>query len=100
LDGVANGEGVIVVATANEPTLLDPAILKRPGRFDRVVNFPNPDQLRREQYFTRLQLLITAREIELIGTASGGFSFARLREAYILAGQNALSQHREITATD
>ncbi len=29
LDGVATGEGIITVATANEPTALDPAILDR-----------------------------------------------------------------------
>jgi SpoVK/Ycf46/Vps4 family AAA+-type ATPase len=27
LDGVASGEGIITIATANEPTALDPAIL-------------------------------------------------------------------------
>ena len=36
---------IIVVATANDPTCLDPAILKRPGRFDRVVQFRNPMQI-------------------------------------------------------
>ena len=51
LDGVASRDGVLVVATANDPTCLDPAILKRPGRFDRVVQFRNPDaHLRREYY--------------------------------------------------
>jgi hypothetical protein len=40
LDGVGSQDGVIVVATANDPTCLDPAILKRPGRFDRVVAIP------------------------------------------------------------
>jgi hypothetical protein len=39
LDRVGTQDGVIVVATANDPTCLDPAILKRPGRFDRVVQF-------------------------------------------------------------
>jgi ATP-dependent 26S proteasome regulatory subunit len=35
---------IIVVATANEHALLDPAILKRPVRFDRTIFFgaPNP----------------------------------------------------------
>src|ERR1700736_5179771 len=42
LDGVGSEEGIIVVATANEPNCLDPAILRRPGRFDRVVGFPDP----------------------------------------------------------
>jgi SpoVK/Ycf46/Vps4 family AAA+-type ATPase len=30
LDGVGTGEGIVVVATANEPTILDPAILRGP----------------------------------------------------------------------
>ena len=43
LDGVGTGEGIIVVATANEPTILDSAVLRRPGRFDRVIHFADPD---------------------------------------------------------
>jgi SpoVK/Ycf46/Vps4 family AAA+-type ATPase len=54
LDGVATGEGIIVVATANEPAILDPAILRRPGRFDRVVHFPNPTPELRREYFRRM----------------------------------------------
>ena len=42
LDGVANPEGIIVVATANDPAALDSAILRRPGRFDRVVSSSPP----------------------------------------------------------
>jgi ATP-dependent 26S proteasome regulatory subunit len=45
LDGVGSQDGIIVVATANDPTCLDPAILKRPGRFDRVVQFRNPETI-------------------------------------------------------
>lgn len=41
--GGATRDGLIAVATADDPTCLDLAILKRPGRFDRVVQFRNPD---------------------------------------------------------
>jgi len=44
LDGIDSQDGVIVVATANDPTVLDSAILRRPGRFDRVVAVPAPDR--------------------------------------------------------
>jgi hypothetical protein len=54
LDGVGSQDGVLVVATANDPTCLDPAILKRLGRFDRVVQFRNPDADLRRQYYRRL----------------------------------------------
>ena len=50
LDGVATGEEIVVIATANEPTALGPAILRRPGRFDRIVNFSNPSGALREVY--------------------------------------------------
>lgn len=44
LDGVGTQDGLIVVATANDPSMLDAAILKRPGRFDRVVGFRPPNR--------------------------------------------------------
>ncbi len=54
LDGVASGEGIITIATANDPSSLDPAILKRPGRFDRVVLFSDPTPDLRRQYFVQM----------------------------------------------
>jgi ATP-dependent 26S proteasome regulatory subunit len=52
LDGVSPYEGVIV--TANKPASLDPAILKRPGRFCRIVSFPDPDAACRRAYLLKL----------------------------------------------
>ncbi|MGH7428668.1 MAG: AAA family ATPase, partial [Candidatus Methylomirabilaceae bacterium] len=54
LDGLVEHEGVIVVATANDPTALDPAILRRPGRFDRTVPFRPPAADLRCEYLLRL----------------------------------------------
>lgn len=42
-DGVASGEGIITVATANETTALDPAILKRPRAVRPRGSFPESD---------------------------------------------------------
>jgi ATPase family associated with various cellular activities (AAA) len=100
LDGIATHYGVIVVATANEPTVLDPAILRRPGRFDRVVEFPNPNDPCRAQYLRRLQGDIPPSAVQRLVADSAGLSFAQLREAYILAGQRAFEQNREIVAED
>ena len=66
LDGVATGEGIVTVATANEPTILDPAILRRPGRFDRVVHFPNPSAVLRREYFCRMQEQFLAADLDLM----------------------------------
>ena len=54
LDGLGTQEGVVVVATANDPTTLDPAILQRPGRFDRVVEFPAPDRWTTRHLFPQI----------------------------------------------
>jgi hypothetical protein len=100
LDGVATGEGIMTVSTANDPTALDPAILKRPGRFDRVVHFPNPSAVLRREYFCRMHEQFLAADLDSVVSDSEGFSFAQLREAYIMAGQLAFENNREICMTD
>jgi chaperone BCS1 len=92
LDGVATCVGIVVVATANEPALLDPAILRRPGRFDRVVQFPNPNADLRREYFRRFKGGIEPDRLQQSVDESSGFSFAQLREAYIAAGQLAFER--------
>jgi SpoVK/Ycf46/Vps4 family AAA+-type ATPase len=100
LDGVATGEGIVTVATANEPTILDPAVLKRPGRFDRVVHFPNPSSVLRREYFVRMHNQFAPADLDAVVSDSDEFSFAQLREAYIMAGQLAFEGHREISVDD
>lgn len=53
LDGAATYDGVVVIATANHPENLDPAIRRRPGRFDVPVRFNNPSAQLRERYLRR-----------------------------------------------
>ena len=43
MDGLDNRGQVIVIAATNIPGALDPA-LRRPGRFDREISIPIPDQ--------------------------------------------------------
>ena len=83
----------MTVATANEPTILDPAILRRPGRFDRVVHFPNPSAVLRREYFCRIHEQFLSAHLDSVVTDSEGFSFAQLREAYIMAGQLAFERN-------
>src|SRR3989339_88898 len=42
LDGAANLNGVITIATANKTEVLDKALTKRPGRFDVILHYKNP----------------------------------------------------------
>jgi hypothetical protein len=97
---VGTQDGIIVVATANDPTCLDPAILKRPGRFDRVVQFRNQDADLRRQYYRRLSSVLTGEQFETAIEKTEGFSFAQLRETYILGAQSAFEHGREVSAGD
>lgn len=48
LDGIHHSnEGILVLGATNTPWNLDPAF-RRPGRFDRILFVPPPDQLSRE----------------------------------------------------
>ena len=100
LDGLGTQEGVVVVATANDPTTLDSAILRRPGRFDRVVEFPLPDGPLRATYFRKFIPHLAEEAVEDCVDQSEGLSFAQLREAYILAGQTAYGRGGEISGRE
>ena len=50
LDGLEELEDVVVIATSNRPDLIDSALL-RPGRLDRHVHVPTPDEDAREAIF-------------------------------------------------
>jgi transitional endoplasmic reticulum ATPase len=43
LDALDDDSGVVVLAATNRPDMVDPALL-RPGRFDLVIELPNPDR--------------------------------------------------------
>jgi transitional endoplasmic reticulum ATPase len=61
MDGFAQSQGVLVLAATNRPDHLDPA-LRRPGRFDREVQFRVPDRQGRLEILT-----IQTREMPLDG---------------------------------
>lgn len=44
MDGIEDREGVAVVAASSRPDLLDPALL-RPGRLDKALYCPLPDEV-------------------------------------------------------
>ncbi len=50
LDGIEELERVVVIAATNRLDMVDPALL-RPGRFDRVIEIPMPDEKARLEIF-------------------------------------------------
>jgi SpoVK/Ycf46/Vps4 family AAA+-type ATPase len=66
LDGIDNNnEGILVLGATNAPWHLDPAF-RRPGRFDRIVFVPPPDDDARESI---LKLKLKNKPIEAIDFA-------------------------------
>jgi hypothetical protein len=49
LDGVQENTDIITIATTNNKEVLETALLNRPGRFDKVVDFPLPNKNERLQ---------------------------------------------------
>ena len=80
MDGFSANEGVILLAATNRPDVLDPA-LKRPGRFDRQVQVPNPDIKGREKILSvhaRKSPLGPDVDLRIIARGTPGFSGADL----------------------
>jgi transitional endoplasmic reticulum ATPase len=48
IDGIVTLEDIVVIAATNRPDIVDPAVL-RPGRFDRLIYVPEPDEKSRLQ---------------------------------------------------
>jgi SpoVK/Ycf46/Vps4 family AAA+-type ATPase len=81
LDGVASSnEGVLILAATNAPWHLDPAF-RRPGRFDRILFVPPPDQAARAAIFRLLLKGKPVAEIdfEALAKKTEGFSGADLK---------------------
>lgn len=63
LDGIDNdNEGILILGATNAPWHLDPAF-RRPGRFDRIIFVPPPDDVARESI---LQLKLQGKPTESI----------------------------------
>lgn len=63
LDGIADtNEGVLILGATNTPWNLDPAF-RRPGRFDRIIFVPPPDEPGRESI---LRLKLSGKPTEAI----------------------------------
>ena len=48
MDGLVTLQDIVVIAATNRPDMVDPAVL-RPGRFDRLIYVPEPDEKSRLQ---------------------------------------------------
>ena len=92
LDGLEELEDVVVIATTNRPDLIDPALV-RPGRLDRHIHVPVPDEEGRRKILevhTRDKPLADDVDLDQL---------ARKTEGYVGADLEALTREATMAAT-
>ncbi|KAH9216303.1 P-loop containing nucleoside triphosphate hydrolase protein [Leptodontidium sp. 2 PMI_412] len=93
VDGLESNDGILMIGSTNHLNSLDPAISKRPSRFDRKYHFKIPNEEERVAYcqFWRKKLLeshlVDFHEdlCTVIAKLSEGFSFAYMKELFVIA---------------
>ena len=92
LDGLEELEDVVVVATTNRPDLIDSALL-RPGRLDRHVHVPVPDEgARRAIFAVHTEHKPLADDVDLD-------ELARRTDGYVGADIEAVCREASMAAT-
>ncbi len=98
MDGIQENSGVVVIGATNRPDIIDPALL-RPGRFDRLILVPAPDEKARLEIFkVHTRRVPLAEDVDLAELAkktegySGADIEALVREAALIALRRAVSR--------
>ena len=97
LDGLEELEDVVVIATTNRPDLIDQALI-RPGRLDRHVHVPVPDEAARRKIFevhTRHKPLADDVDLDELASRTEGYVGADVeavcREASMAASREFIN---------
>ncbi|TEU08205.1 AAA family ATPase [Candidatus Bathyarchaeota archaeon] len=98
IDGLLTLQNVLVIAATNRPDLIDPAVL-RPGRFDRRVYVPPPDEAARLKILeikTEGMPLDESVDIKDLTRRMGGYSGADIDSVVREAAMHALRRDTEV----
>ena len=82
IDGLEELHNVLIIGATNRLDIVDPALL-RPGRFDRVIEVPNPDVVGIEMIFkihTKDKPLAGGVNLKTLSEMAKGFSGAEIEE--------------------
>ncbi|GJJ75468.1 hypothetical protein EMPS_07826 [Entomortierella parvispora] len=93
VDGLESNDGILMIGSTNHLDALDPAISKRPSRFDRKYHFQIPNEQERIAYCHFWQNKLTNTDMvsfeddlcPIIGKLTEGFSFAYLKELFVIS---------------
>ncbi|MEM5834842.1 MAG: AAA family ATPase [Candidatus Aenigmatarchaeota archaeon] len=101
ISGIEETKGVVIIAATNRPDIVDPALL-RPGRIDRFVLVPAPDEKSRLEILKVHTRNMPLKNVDLKEWAkkTEGFSGADLEALCREAAMNALRENikaKEVT---
>jgi transitional endoplasmic reticulum ATPase len=105
MDGIMTLQDVVIIAATNRPDIVDPAVL-RPGRFDRLIYVPEPDEKARLEIFKiYTKDMPLAKDVNLAELASKtkSYSGADIEAVCREAALNALRRDinsKEVTLAD
>jgi transitional endoplasmic reticulum ATPase len=105
MDGIVTLEDIVIIAATNRPDLVDPAVL-RPGRFDRLIYVPEPDEASRLQIFKiYTKDMPLAKDVNVTGLTAlaKGYSGADIEALCREAAMHALRadvNSKEVTMKD
>ncbi|KAK3386148.1 P-loop containing nucleoside triphosphate hydrolase protein [Podospora didyma] len=93
VDGLESNEGILMIGSTNHLEKLDPAITKRPSRFDRKYHFKVPNEASRASYAefwagkfaTRDDVDFPDEICPIIAKLTADFSFAYLQELFLIS---------------
>jgi len=97
MDGVEELSDVIVIGATNRPDLIDPAVM-RPGRLDRLIYVPPPDEKARYsilKIYTRRMPLAHDVNLRELAARTEGYSGADLESLCREAALNSLRKNIE-----
>jgi len=101
MDGFEALQNVKIIAATNRPDIVDRAIL-RPGRFDRLIQFPLPDDAGRREIFRCHAKNMNLREVNfyVLADKTYGSSGADIKAMCTEAGMFAIRAQRDYVIQD
>ncbi len=95
IDGLEELHNVLVIGATNRPDIIDPALL-RPGRFDRIIEVPKPDEKGRQNILgihTRKKPLATDVDFGKLVDLTAGMTGAEIASSVNRAAVAALRRY-------
>jgi transitional endoplasmic reticulum ATPase len=97
MDGLQDVKNILVLAATNRPDMVDPALL-RPGRFDKIIEIPMPDEETRLailKVHTRRMSLNKDIKLPELAKLTENYTGAELENLCREAGMNAIRKGLE-----